>query len=453
MTTVNIDALYEDAIDYLNDNYAYFLTNVLNAGKPTWDYSVPTAAVVVAVSEAGDKTKFEFVFNPDFAVSLSTEHFAFVLAHETLHVLLYHLTLSFNFHNKEIFNIAADSVINDFLVGAGLDAPAGLCRGDDIVGYDCSNSTVTEIYNIIENDQDIQDKLGVGTGEPNWVSIDDHSWMNNPDTVRDFIDAMSSSGFTPDQLPDDLEEILNETINEFTKTNVAGKGTGKDEFMKEQKITLKWIELLERVNPDMFKAPGYGPKPVSSFRKPRRKLMSMTTFSDAVLPSVETPENGQMSKRSDMKPHIVLALDTSGSIGTATANKFLNLAKSIPTDKVKVSACTFQDGYLPLDLDNPKWRGGGTNFSPIEEFITHHVIEENGGRYPSAVIVVTDGYAGFYSTHIPKKENMINWTWLLLDDRQKNSAQKLLTQYGFPGENFDTLDGYVDGNVNWGAAR
>lgn len=449
-TNIDINALYDEAISYLDDNYAFFLTNVLNMGSPVWDTSIDTAAVAVPKSESGNKNYFEFVFNPRFAATLPVEHFAFVLAHECLHVLLYHLTLSLNFDNKEIFNVAADCVINDFLTSSGLESPSGLCVGEEIVGFNCSNSTVTEVYNIIENNPDLQDKLGIGGDSGSqWVVIDDHSWMHDPQSVRDFIDVMASNGITPDQLPDDLEEILNETINQYEKTQMAGKGTSHEEFMREQKITLKWIELLEKVDPDMFRMPGAGPKPVSSFRKPRRKLAGMFEFSDAILPSMETPDNGDMSRRSDMKPHIVLALDTSGSIGQDTANKFLNLAKSIPTDKVEISACTFQTSYMPLDLEKPKWRSGGTDFSAIEGFIRNDVLKKNDDRYPSAVIVVTDGYAGFYEGKKPTAEQAKNWTWLLLDQHQRDSACGFLCQFGFLAESFMCLDEFVDQSISW----
>ena len=500
-TYTTAEHLYDDSIDYLNENYAYFLTNVLNAGKPHWTHAIPTAAVTIPKIEE-DSSKFEFIFNPDFASQLSLEHFSFVMAHEVMHVLLYHLSMSMNFENKEIFNIAADIVINDYLANAGLDAPDGLCRGEDIVGFNGANSTVTEIYNIIENDPELQKQLGLpedcescngsgegdgdcdgcdsgkdsegnahgkcggsgkepcpdckGTGKQQgqghgYVVIDSHDWMHDPQAVRDFVDAMSEAGFTPDQLPDDLEEILNETISEYEKTKMAGKGQcAKEEFMKEQKVSLKWIELLEKVDPDMFYMPGAGPKPVTSFRRPRRKLTGMPDFSTAILPSMETPEKGDMSRKSDRKPYIVLALDTSGSIGQATANKFINLAKSIPSDKVEVQACTFTGKYMPLDIENPRWVSGGTDFSPIEEFIRKEAMPENDNKYPKAVIVVTDGYADFYRQEKPTKEQAKNWFWLLLDRGQRDSAKQCLAnRWGFDPENFDILDGYVAENIRW----
>jgi hypothetical protein len=455
--------------------------------------------VAVPKSQAASG-KFEFLFNPDFASMLSTEHFAFVLAHETMHVLLYHLTLSLNFDNKEIFNVAADCVINDYLIGAGLDAPDNLCLGEQVVGVNCANSTVTEVYNLIDNDPELQKQLGIsedcdecgGSGEggecggcdggkdsegkphdecggsgtkpcpkckgsgmqpgggSGFFSIDSHDWMHDPQAVRDFMDAMAQHGFTPDQLPDDLEEILNETVSEYKRCQMAGNGqAAKDEFMKEQRVTMKWVELLEKVDPDMFYMPGAGPKPVTSFRRPRRKLTGMADFSPMILPMLETPENGDMSRKSDRKPYIVLALDTSGSIGMDTANKFINLGKSIPKDKVEVEACTFTSAYMPLDLENPRWRSGGTDFSPIEQFIRDKAMPNNNGKYPKAVVVVTDGYADFYRHEHPTKENAANWFWLLLDNRQKDQAKSCLHRWGFNNENFDVLNGYVAENIRW----
>lgn len=452
----DIEDSYAEAIEYLNDNYAYFLTNVLNIGAPQWTNEIPTAAVTMSKDSAKGAEGaglFGFLFNPDFAESLTPKQFAFVLSHETMHIVLYHLTLSHGFHNKEIFNIAADCVINDYLEGAGLECIEGICRGQDVVGFNCANSTVTDIYSIIENDPELQEKLGIGEdGEPQFFQIDSHDWMHDPEAIDNFIKAMAEHGFTPESLPDDLEEILNEAVNEYKKTQLAGKGQGKEEFMREQKVSLKWIELLEKLDPDMFNAPGVGPRPVSTFRTPRRKLMSL--HPKIILPSTYSPDKGEMSRRSDKKPAIVLALDTSGSIGTDTSNKFVNLGRSIPRDKVEVFACTFTSQYMPLDLDNPRWRGGGTCFSTIEDFIQTHVVPENDGNYPKAVVVVTDGYAGFYGGHRPSKENAEGWFWLLLTNSQVTETRRnLAAQYGFRPENFEPLNGYTSNSASWSANK
>ena len=517
---------YDEAIEYLNENYAYFLTNVLNIGSPIFTKSIPTAAVTIPIEGAKKALKeerFQFVFNPDFAGSLTAPQFGFILGHEAMHIVLYHLNLSLTFDNKEVFNIAADCVINDYLDSAGLETIKGICRGEAVVGYNCANSTVTDVYHDIINNPDTMKKLGQGDCEScggsgqgdkddakcggsgqsdkdcgkcggdgkddkgdkcdacdgagkeqcdgnckdgkepcpdcngcgknggkggGFVVIDDHDWMHNPENIKKFKDAMAASGIKPEDLPDDLEEILTEAQNTYAKTQMAGNGQGKEEFMTEQKVTLKWIELLEKVDPDLFKMPGAGPRPLTSFRRPRRKIVSL--YPKVILPILETPETGPLVRKSDRKPSIVLALDTSGSIGQETANKFINLGRSIPLDKVNVFACTFTSRYMPLDLDNPKWVSGGTCFSTIEDFVRDHVIAKNDGKYPSAVVVVTDGHASFPRSR-PTVAQAEGWFWLLLDDYQKDMAARNFAggQLGFKKENFDTLNGYVAGNVSW----
>jgi len=496
---INIDDLYGDAIRYLDENYTYFLTNVLNIGSPMWTTSIPTAAVTMD-KDAKNQDTFGFIFNPKFGSSLTTEQFAFILAHETLHIVLYHLNLSLNFDNKEVFNVAADAVINDYLDGAGLELIDGICRGESLVGYNCANCTVTDVYHDIINNPETMKKLGQGEcescggsgeegddsacggsgqddkGNPcddcggsgkgkcpdcngcgkqgqgggGYVIIDSHDWMHNPENIKKFKEAMAAAGVKPEDLPDDLEEILTEAQNTYEKTQMAGNGVGKEEFLQEQKVTIKWAELLEKVDPDMFRMPGAGPRPITSFRQPRRKLAGMASFSDAILPCLETPDKGKLTNRSDRKPSIVVALDTSGSIGTETANKFVNLGRSIPQDKVNVFACTFTSRYQPLDLDNPRWNSGGTCFSAIEDFIRTEVLHQNENKYPSAVVVVTDGHASFPRSR-PNTVQAEGWFWLLLGDYEKQLAVSNFanSHHGFKKENFDTLDGYVDGKVNW----
>jgi hypothetical protein len=188
MFSGELNRKYKDAIDYLDENYPFFLTHVLNIGTPQYTTAIPTACVALP-GEHDDPTDFEFMFNENFLDSLSVEDTAFILAHETLHIVLNHLVLSRSFADyklirsldkkrrdvgltveeaKEmtlettkqmIFNIAADCVINDYLHDGGLaNSEAltvvdedgkkhnGLMRGMDQVGHNCANATVTEVF-------------------------------------------------------------------------------------------------------------------------------------------------------------------------------------------------------------------------------------------------------------------------------------------------------------------
>jgi predicted metal-dependent peptidase len=158
------DQKYHEAINYLDENFTYFLTHVLNAGKPRQSGIVPTACVALP-TKSTRLEDFEFHFNPDFAETLDDEEMGFVLAHETMHVLLNHLELGQHFDNPQIFNLAADAVINDYLVDLGLEMVEGGVTGEALVGHSCAHSTVAEVYAEIKQEVDKQQQQQGGDGE------------------------------------------------------------------------------------------------------------------------------------------------------------------------------------------------------------------------------------------------------------------------------------------------
>jgi predicted metal-dependent peptidase len=86
-------------------HYPFFGSLVLRRAIEITE-KIPTAAV----NKAGD-----LMFNPKFMDSLSIPELVFVLAHETMHVVYGHLARLGN-RNPEVWNIATDAVINEFLI-------------------------------------------------------------------------------------------------------------------------------------------------------------------------------------------------------------------------------------------------------------------------------------------------------------------------------------------------
>jgi len=87
----------------------------VNVLSVQWDKRIPTACVGFMPK----LVKPVFKFNPDFFDRLNDEEVAFVIAHETSHMVLEHLVrLKSNEEYKEkwrAFNVAADCIINDWL--------------------------------------------------------------------------------------------------------------------------------------------------------------------------------------------------------------------------------------------------------------------------------------------------------------------------------------------------
>jgi predicted metal-dependent peptidase len=204
-------------------------------------------------------------------------------------------------------------------------------------------------------------------------------------------------------------------LKDKKKAEDAGKSQGyslmggqtEQAYTEDKGVKLKWIKLLKEIEPDIIRKRGMFDSEAETWSRPHRKIAAY--YPDILLPGLRDDEPVRKAK-----PMIVLALDTSGSIGPQTANKFVNLAKSIPTERVELKVCTFNTQYNELDLDNPRFYGGGTNFSAVESFIRKEVMPDNRERYPKAVIVITDGQAEF-SGVAPKKEQYSSWHWLLED--------------------------------------
>lgn len=428
----DLDRKYQRSIEYLDENFAFFLTHVLNMGDPDWRNDIPTAAVALPKDEI-DFRNFKYVFNPTFANSLSDEHLAFVMAHETMHILLNHLRLHKTFDRKDVFNIAADCVINDYLTSMGLDGP-DFMTGEKNVGYDCSNSTVGEVYRALmknppqpegqqgegQDGADSDGQPGHGPMQGNGQAIDDHSWME-PENQGGSVDEREQQEKAADKIYEDTKnkegvpspvEDTREDDSQQSKYGSPGGGPGSSgpgalkNWAKQKGVGLKWAELLKRINPDVFKS-RRGPRPRTSWRANRRKLGGMVgRYPDVRLPIYEKPSN----QKGGEVPAIVMALDTSGSC-ISYADTFITLAKSIPQDRIKLFCCTFTTRYQELDLENPVYSSGGTHFDCIEAYIEEKVVPQLG-HYPKSVVVITDGEATF-SQKMPKKDNQNRWLWLL----------------------------------------
>lgn len=414
----NLQQQYLDGVNFLDENYAYFLTHVLNIGKPKQVGFIPTAAV--AIEKGKNMDDFTFLFNAKFAETLDTEEFAFVLAHETMHIVLNHLKLAQKdrFKDKKRFNVAADCVLNDYLVGMGFTPMKGLYYGKEVVGYNAAHSTVGEVYDDIPEDW-VKNNMGKcdgnHTNDPSkaggicdgscghYREIDSHDWMHDADA--DEQEAAEGASENNPHMPQDLDRTKKD--DEFKSSLPPGSGVGsKEAFSEVEGVGLKWGKLLEKVNPFVFKG---GPKPRATWAKPARKVAAMP---ETRLPVTLPGKTGIGTK----KPAIVMALDTSSSIGYEQSNQFVNMARSVPQQHIKLFPCTFTTQYQPLDLDEPEWSSGGTAFDCIQGFIDDHVLPNNHRRYPTAVIVVTDGEADFDS-RMPTGQDAKSWWWLMTGSR------------------------------------
>ena len=269
-----------------------------------------------------DKNDFRFIFNPQFAQTLDTEKFGFILAHETMHIVLNHLKLfqkgrfahapgctdgcdKKSMKDKEgqvqichdclmqrrKLNVAADCVINDYLVNMGFTPVENLMYGEAVVGYNCAYSTVSDVFDNIPDDfmkcdGNCKPDDGSGQGTPcdgscgkskadDFDEIDSHDWMH--DASEEQKEAADKAGQGNPHVPADLDRTKQD--DDFKSDLNPGQGVGsKAAFSELEGVGLKWAEFLcwKRSTRSVFKQ---GPKPRASWHRNSRK---MAAFRDSL---------------------------------------------------------------------------------------------------------------------------------------------------------------------------
>ena len=306
--------------------------------------AVPTAAM----SATG-----QMYINPEFAEPLTVRQIMFLLAHEAMHYMLAH-SLRRKHRDAMAWNVAADKVINDTLIDAGV--------GDFIDGGitldGARNNAAEELYD--ENDNGGGQGAG-GIGNDIGDPTDDGGSPLDESQVHQLeaqakIEAIQSAKAAKavGKLPGAIERMIDDMIN----------------------VTTPWHDILERFMQAKVKD-GY------SWQRPNRRFVGRGLY----LPGVDyTPRMGE----------IIIALDTSGSIGPDEINMFnghINriLHTCLP-EKVHVIYCDYDiggtDEYTPDDLPITAKcvGGGGTSFKPVFEWA------DNYDGDIECIVYLTDGY-------------------------------------------------------------
>jgi len=383
-----LDKLYKSVIEYMNDNYPFMTVYVIRMGRPVATVDSPLA--FVAWSKENEELTLNL--NYDNLVRLSDEERVFVFLHESFHVLLSHNKLELPDPNKA--NIASDIIINDYLVQAGLDRVAGLIYGDEAIGMDSFGMTVKEVYALLPDSLSIS--IGGALGEIlNGGGCGENGVRGDsiPDAVTKDIGG---------DAPQEIKDAQQEKSPQGGK--LAGSGfTNLEEWAVDHKAEFAWAEILKEIAPKAFWE-GKDGKRHLTFNNLNRKVAWQAP--EIVLPVYRDSDGdgGDPNK----KPSMVLAIDTSGSIGHETQRGFFRIAKSIPTEHINLRTISFTTVVEEFDIaGSPKFRSGGTAFGPISTWVNN----EYGKNYPDAVVVFTDGYGTFYPP--PTDSTLSKWYWFL----------------------------------------
>ena len=335
------------------------------------------------------------MYDRTFVSKLNDAELRFLILHEVYHKLFKHLHIWRHLYDEDpdLANRANDYVINIKIVDDNDDRFATMtgelskgCLDEKYRGMDSA-----QVYNLLRKQQRQNPPVGGNTGGGGSSKLqgqqpfDQHDWDGAQELTAD----------EKRELARDLDEAIRQGAL------VAGKmGSGGDRDLEELlQPQVNWREALREFIQDTCAGKDY-----STYRKPNRRYLSSGIY----MPSGVTEQVGEL----------ILAIDTSGSIGNHELSAFLSEVKSIcdtvHPDGIRLLYWDTQicrdEKYDSQDLDElvkstkPKG-GGGTDVTCVTDYIREHNINAQ------ACIVLTDGhlYGGWGQWTMPV-------LWTILDN-------------------------------------
>jgi predicted metal-dependent peptidase len=367
----------------LKEPYYGFFLIMLNK---VWRKDLPTAGV----SKNG--INFQLAINEDFWTSLSEMHQMGLLKHELLHIAFGHLTSFKSFKNKRLANVAMDMEINQFIDKDWL--PEG---GIDINNYEDLNldrkAGCRYYYDKLNQFQDEKDKNGTCGNEEMDKLLDQVASGDVPDhsTWEEFEDlSEAEKKLIEKQLQKVLADAKEQTIKK--RGNVPGEIEG--------------VIVIEEIVAPKFDWRGY----IRRFTGVSTKVFTK---------KIRRKENRRFSDnpglKIKMKQHMLLAIDTSGSVSDSELQEFMGEIHHIYKVGVDVTVIQCDTSIKSIEPYKGKHEinvagRGGTEFDPVLDYYN-----ANQKKYTS-LVYFTDGEC--YTSVVPKG----NVLWVLSERSSMNES-------------------------------
>jgi predicted metal-dependent peptidase len=386
--------LSKAVVDIMGNPKYVALAGVLMIGDKSIRDEIPTAC-----TNGRDE-----MYGRAFVDGLNDAELRFLILHESYHKLYRHLTTWRHLYdeNAQLANMACDYVINLKIANDNTDGWARMPQGG-LLDNKFRNMDSAQVYKLLKQQQDENPQSGSqdsssGGSESSGSNLpqgfDEHDW--------------EGAGKLSDDEVRELARDIDEAIRQGAL--VAGKmGSGGDRDLQDLlQPQVDWREVLR----EFINATCAG-NDYSTWQRPNRRFMSAGVY----LPSGISEQVGEL----------VVAIDTSGSIGTRELTQFLSevhsICQTVKPDAVRLlywdtKVCR-DEKYNTAELDDlvkstKPAGGGGTRIECVPKYMAEYGIK------PQAVIVLTDGYLG---------GNWGQWAcpvlWCLLDnDRAKPDVGK-----------------------------
>lgn len=232
------------------------------------------------------------LINPDFFTGLDLEERIFLLAHETLHVAYLH-TLRCEHRDHEIFNIAADYVINLELAERGFKIIKGALLDNKYQGM-----STEEVYEKLIDGAEPLPKLPMQDILPSAGESSDPLSNPNLSTVQNTRPSVS------DQVQSKISKAI--MLAEMTQQSQSIPPSIKRYFDELKKPVVNWKAVLQRFMSQLC-SDNY------SWSRPNKRLLPN------YLPKLRSQQIGRID----------FAIDTSGSISPAQFTQFISELHSV----------------------------------------------------------------------------------------------------------------------------
>jgi predicted metal-dependent peptidase len=351
-----------------------------------WNKRVPTAGV----SKNG--INYQLIINEDFWTSLSEEHMLGLLKHELLHIAFGHLTTYFKFSNRKLANVAMDMEINQYIHKDWL--PEGGIDIDDYADLNLERKAGCRYYyDKLQDLKDEKDKNGTCGNDPMDQLLDQIENGDGPDhsTWEEFENLSEAEQKL-------IEKQLQKLLSDAKEQTIKKRGYVPGE--------IDGLIEIEEITPAKFNWRGY--------------IRRFTGISTKVFTKkIRRKENRRFSDnpglKIKMRQHMLLAIDTSGSVSNTELMEFMNEINHIYKAGVDITIIQCDTRIRSIE----PYKGGneievhgrgGTEFDPVLEYYNGNL-----KKYTS-LVYFTDGEC--YTSVTPRG----NILWVLSEQSHMNES-------------------------------
>ena len=356
----------------LKEPYYGFFLIMLNK---VWRKDLPTAGV------SKHNINYQLAINEEFWNGLSDDHKMGLLKHELLHIAFGHLVSFSSFSNKKLANVAMDMEINQYIEASWL--PEGGINIDDYTDIQLDRKAGCRYYyDQLLRLQDEKDKNG-STGDQAMDNLLDNIASGDiPDhsTWEEFEDmSEAEKKLIEKQVQKILQDAKEQTVKK--RGNVPGEIEGLIVLDEVTKAKFDWKGYLRRFT---------GTSTKIFTKKIRRKE------------NHRYEDNPGLKIK--MRQHMLLAIDTSGSVSNDELAEFMNEIHHIHKAGVDITIVQCDTSIRSIEpykgKNDLKVHGrGGTEFDPVLDYYNANI-----GKYTS-LVYFTDGEC--YTSVKPK--NRVLW--------------------------------------------